>query len=396
MDRKIVDALHQESNIVLLDSIRRKGEDTSSLFFSKPERIIVLNSADELPPFFKEIERLLSRHFYLAGWFSYELGYLLHRKLNRLLSCKRPAVPLAWLGVYNDALEIDPGCLETPDESGERSRDITIRLELTNREFKKSIRIIHDYIRMGHTYQVNFTVRGRFSCNDSPSNLYLSLRRCQSVNYAAFIRTGSGLSVLSLSPELFFKKEGDMIWSKPMKGTAPRGGSPEEDGELAKFLMNDEKNRAENVMIVDLLRNDLGMVCKAGSVRVPDLFKIERYETLFQMISKIEGQLRQPSDISGIFKALFPCGSITGAPKIRTMEIISELERSPRGIYTGAIGYISPHGRACFNVAIRTIVMDRGMGEIGLGAGITIGSDPDSELDEVVLKARFLSRDVRY
>ncbi len=181
-----------------------------------------------------------------------------------------------------------------------------------------------------------------------------------------------------------------------MKGTAPRGKDRKEDVEIKKRLATDKKNRAENVMIVDLLRNDIGKICKTGSVSVPNLFKVEEYATLFQMISKVKGSLKDSVTLYDVIEAIFPCGSITGAPKIRSMEIISELESEPRGIYTGAIGYMTPDGEACFNVAIRTLYIKNGAGEIGIGSGITIGSDPEEEFKETLLKAKFLTDEVRY
>jgi len=176
-----------------------------------------------------------------------------------------------------------------------------------------------------------------------------------------------------------------------MKGTLKRGRTTGEDCELAGFLANDPKNRAENIMIVDLLRNDIGRLSRPGTVRVPEIFTVERYKTLFQMISRVEGEIRPDTSWNKIFNALFPCGSVTGAPKIRTMEIISEIESSPRGVYTGAIGFISPQRKAVLNVAIRTVVLDGESGELGIGSGITIDSDPEKEYDECRLKAEFLT-----
>ena len=201
-----------------------------------------------------------------------------------------------------------------------------------------------------------------------------------------------GFNVLSLSPELFFRREGKHMSTRPMKGTAPRGRTPREDARLRTWLAMDEKQRAENLMIVDLLRNDLGRVAKIGSVEVTDLFTVETYRSVHQMTSGISAELRSDMGLKDMLRALFPCGSVTGAPKVRAMEIIHELEPAPRGVYTGAIGHITPSGDAQFNVAIRTVVLDADGGEMGIGSGIVANSKADSEFEECLLKAQFLTR----
>jgi para-aminobenzoate synthetase/4-amino-4-deoxychorismate lyase len=241
---------------------------------------------------------------------------------------------------------------------------------------------------MGNTYQVNYTMPVSFRLKGSHADLYLLLRSRQPVSYSAFIKDGN-LSVLSLSPELFFLRNGAFIKSMPMKGTIGRGRNLKEDIRLARWLKEDAKNRAENVMIVDLIRNDLGRCSETGSIHVPELFTIERYETLFQITSTVEGRLRPGISWKDIFRSIFPCGSVTGTPKIRTMEIISELEPHPRDVYTGAIGFIGPDNQAAFNVAIRTVTLDKNQGVINVGSGITIDSDPDEEFEECILKGKF-------
>jgi len=263
-----------------------------------------------------------------------------------------------------------------------------LELEVSEAEYLSNIGTIHRYIAQGDTYQVNYTIRAKFSYDYDPIELYLALRATQAVSYSAFIRVEDH-HILSLSPELFFRIDGDTITSRPMKGTAPRGKTLEEDMMIARELFGDIKNRAENVMIVDLIRNDIGRLTETGSVVVPELFTIERYKTLFQMTSTVQGRLKG-RDWREIFQSLFPCGSVTGAPKIRTMEIIAELESSPRGVYTGAIGFITPAGDAVFNVAIRTVELERGKGIVGIGSGITIGSNPKKEYEECALKSHFI------
>jgi len=263
--------------------------------------------------------------------------------------------------------------------------------DTTEKQYKEAIARIKDYIRAGDTYQVNYTIRGRFSFEGDPALLYEALRMRQPVPYGGFVRA-CGMSVLSLSPELFFRIRDGFIESRPMKGTVKRGRWLEEDAAKARWLFEDEKNRAENVMIVDLIRNDLGRICEIGTVAVPKLFEIERYETLFQMTSLVRGRLKEGKWCAkDVFKALFPCGSVTGAPKIRTMEIIAELENSPRGIYCGAIGFMH-RSQSVFNVAIRTVTLSGSKGEIGIGSGVTIDSIDEVEYGETTLKMDFLTK----
>ncbi|MDI6783757.1 MAG: aminodeoxychorismate synthase component I, partial [bacterium] len=245
---------------------------------------------------------------------------------------------------------------------------------------------------LGHTYQVNYTYKERFRFQGSPAGLYSDLRKKQSVPYSAFINVDP-YYIISFSPELFFRKQGDRMTVQPMKGTSARGRYLLEDRTQIERLKKDSKNRSENLMIVDLLRNDLGKISQVGSVRVERLFEVIKYPTLLQMTSTITSQLAPNVEFSEIFRSLFPSGSVTGAPKIRTMELIRELEPEPRGIYTGSIGYITPEKTAVFNVAIRTVVIDRSKNcaELGIGSGIVYDSDPFSEKQECQMKAKFLT-----
>jgi para-aminobenzoate synthetase/4-amino-4-deoxychorismate lyase len=277
-------------------------------------------------------------------------------------------------------------------------------------EFSRAIARIHEAIRDGETYQVNYTYRIRADAFGSPAALYRRMRARQPVSFGAFIalppddRDPDAVThVLSCSPELFLRGERGLLTARPMKGTASRFVGPEGDSETARLLSLDVKNRAENLMIVDLLRNDIGRVAQTGSVKVPDLFTIEPYATVYQMTSTVQAQLRPDVDFASLLRAVFPCGSITGAPKHHTMEIIAQLESSPRGLYTGAIGWIeapaSPGdacGDFCLSVAIRTLTMgaqSRGLrpATLGVGAGIVLDSRADDEFEECRLKARFLT-----
>ena len=223
------------------------------------------------------------------------------------------------------------------------------------------------------------------------SNSSFALVESQPVQYSAFLH-GENWDILSFSLELFFRLKNHSIVTRPMKGTARRGVDIAEDEIIAHWLQNDIKNRSENVMIVDLLRNDLGRICEYGSVRVDQLFAVEKYETLFQMTSEVTGSLRPGLRYSDIFGSLFPCGSVTGAPKHRTIEIIQELERGPRGVYTGAIGFFSPAREAVFSVPIRTVVLENNRGAMGVGGGIVIDSLVEEEFRECLLKSEFLTR----
>ncbi len=385
------DSTYMESaqGLFLWDNGITPSGQKKSLLFKNPQKTLILDSladGSQLRDFFENLEESLNSGLYAAGWLSYEAGYLLIPRLRAILQKKSPSVPLGWFGLYEEPLEISlsfaPVIKETPTK---------LEFDTSKAEFINAIRKIHGYIKAGDTYQINYTIRAAFDWNGPGFDLYRRLKDRQSADYSAFIRPFPGLEILSLSPELFFAKKGSLIWSRPMKGTAPRGKEQEDDHARAKALFKDEKNRAENVMIVDLLRNDLGRICQTGSVKVPELFRIERYETLFQMTSKVEGRIKESASLYHIFKSLFPCGSITGAPKIRSMEIIAELESNPRGVYTGAIGFITPQRDAIFNVAIRTVTLKERRAELGIGAGITIGSDPQSEYEETLLKAKFVS-----
>ncbi|MCK7502074.1 MAG: aminodeoxychorismate synthase component I [Comamonadaceae bacterium] len=260
-----------------------------------------------------------------------------------------------------------------------------LRCNIQKPGFLAAVERIRRYIAAGDCYQVNFTYALDFDHYGAPLALYAKLRRRQPVRYGAFVQ-GKGQAILSLSPELFVERAGERLTSRPMKGTAPRGRTPQEDAAHAATLAASAKDRAENVMIVDLIRNDLGRLGPPGSVRVERLFEVEAYPTVFQMVSTVTATLpRRP--LIDIFRALFPCGSITGAPKIRAMQIIRELEREARGLYTGALGYVAPDGDFTFNVAIRTLVLDaEGHGRLGLGSGIVYDSDPANGIRGVPLE----------
>ena len=264
---------------------------------------------------------------------------------------------------------------------------------VSEKEYIKNIKKIKSFIRKGDTYQVNYTFKYKFDFSGSLYSFYEDLKEKQSVSYSTFIKTPE-FSILSLSPELFFRKNKHLIETRPMKGTIDRGRYSEEDSLNMKILEQSLKNRSENVMIVDLLRNDLGRISRSGTVKTKKLFEVEKYETLLQMISIIRSSLKKDVAPYDLFKAIFPSGSVTGAPKISTMKIINSLEKEPRGVYTGGIGFFSPDKESIFNVAIRTIFIDnkKNKGEMGVGSGIVYDADPYNEFDECKLKMDFLTK----
>ncbi|MDH5297813.1 MAG: aminodeoxychorismate synthase component I [Desulfobulbaceae bacterium] len=395
----LLDFLAREEVFVFLETTRAKGDECRSLLFREPVAMLRCTGGDSAGDFFAEARGYLARGHYLAGWFAYEFGYLLEPSLAGLGWVGQPPL-LAELGVYNEPHVYDHrsssfsgrGPWPTTPGGGAPGeyRLRNLRLNQQQQEYLAAIQRIKQYIAAGDTYQVNYTLKLLFDFSGSAEGFYQTLRRNQSVAYGAYLRNGLH-RLLSFSPELFFRKKGERCTVRPMKGTARRGRSCEEDAAIAAWLRADAKNRSENVMIVDLLRNDLGRVCTMGSVRTDSLFDVETYESLHQMTSTIHGRLRPDVGLAELFGALFPCGSVTGAPKIRTMEIIRELELAPRGVYTGAIGYLAPDGDAFFNVPIRTVVLDGGRGEMGIGSGVVFDSDPVGEWEECGLKGSFLT-----
>ena len=383
---------------VFLETSRVTAEESRSYFFHQPIAYLACHAQDDPAQFFRQAEDLLAQGLYLAGWLDYEFGYLLDPCLAKQIH-PAPEKPLARLGVFRAPLIFDHSSGELrngawPDPPATQAATdyclANLRPNLSQTDYTAALAKIKGYIESGDTYQVNFTLKLLFDFAGSPEALYQALRRNQSVSFGAYLRAG-GQRILSFSPELFFKRSGEQCLVRPMKGTIQRGPYPAEDERLIRFLQGDEKNRSENVMIVDLLRNDLGRICTPGTVTTRSLFDIETYETLHQMTSTITGRLPLATTTEALFKALFPCGSVTGAPKIRTMEIIRELESGPRGVYTGAIGFIAPSGEATFNVPIRTIELNGGKGEMGIGSGIIHESDPEQEWRECLLKGCFLS-----
>ncbi len=434
--------LAEKEQFVFLDTAKPDSDNSTSLLFLDPVSRLQCRSGDDSQLFLAQVESALAAGYYVAGWFSYEFGYLLEERLQGLLCREGDAsLLLADLGIFTEPCSFDHCSGKTNFPGLEQARVSVpsakttlscgcqvknIRLSQEHDAYLQAIQAIQQYILAGDTYQVNYTLKLLFDFCGSPEALYKTLRWNQSVAYGAYLHLGES-RLLSFSPELFFRKDGDGIMVRPMKGTMKRGRFPEEDRGQAHHLRSNEKNRSENVMIVDLLRNDLGRLMHDfgdGPVRTLSLFDVERYETLLQMTSTVVAPLESlaetppsslPSDkrqtqregggigkncdsgsiaslaLRQLFQALFPCGSVTGAPKMRTMEIIDELEPGRRGVYTGAIGYLAPSGASLFNVPIRTVTLCDGQGEMGIGSGIVADSVPEQEWQECLLKGKFLT-----
>ncbi|HUU49505.1 MAG TPA: aminodeoxychorismate synthase component I [Nitrospinota bacterium] len=388
-------------DLVILETVKTDSENFKSFVFLHPLCILKTSKIDEVESVLREIEGFLKKGLYVAGYIAYEAGYAFETKLKSLLSNVCFSHPLIWFGVFENPCMIDLRDSKFKWEEYNNlfpesfSYEISgFDLNISEDEYKSKIEQIKNYISSGDTYQINFTWNIHFSFQGSPLALYDDLRKKQRVSYAAYIRSGN-THTISYSPELFFRRSGNKIITRPMKGTMKRGRTLSEDRKNMNLLHNCEKNRAENLMIVDLLRNDLGKISEIGTVKVNKLFEVERYETLFQMTSTVEGELKPKTTYLEIFKSLFPSGSVTGAPKIRSMEIINELEKDHRGIYTGAIGYISPYEEAVFNIAIRTPVIKENKGVMGIGSGIVWDSKAEDEYRECSLKMRFLTEVVQ-
>ena len=368
---------------VLLVSSRRAHESSKSYLFTDPEYTFTLESLDDFHVLLEHLDTAPSKGLYAAGYVSYECGYAVEPSLRPLAPDSE--TPFAWFGFYRSPLVFD----YVPQPANEFP-PLKTQLGITKQEYFRKFDEIKQHIKAGNTYQVNFTTRLTFKNTVDPATLFAHLMTVQPVEFGAFINI-NGMQIISASPELFFRRHGERIITRPMKGTAPRGFTHDEQQVNMDFLRNDPKNRAENVMIVDLLRNDLRRICRVNTVTVEELFDVEVFPTVLQMVSTVSGVLRPSIRYSDIFSALFPCGSITGAPKVRTMQIIRQLEDHPRGVYTGTIGFISPHEEASFSVAIRTLTLSPS-GSMGIGGGIVWDSDAQEEYDECLLKATFLNR----
>lgn len=363
---------------VLLDDVQAG----SARLYRDPVEIVVAYADDEVAPALARLRSAMARGLHTAGYVAYEVGHVLEPRLKALT---RPGSPLLWFGLFAAEENLDATAVEAllGDPAGAWAGPP--RPLIDRSDYEAAVGRVLDYIGAGDIYQANLTFRAEVPVAGPPPALYARLRRAGGGPWSALVHDGTNW-LLSFSPELFFTLEQGRFTARPMKGTAARDSDPE-------ALRTDAKQRAENLMIVDLLRNDLARVARAGSVAVPRLFEIETYPTLHQMTSTITADLEPGKDAVDALTALFPCGSVTGAPKIRAMEIIAELEPDARGCYTGAIGRISPEGDAAFNVAIRTLMVgpERGKARMGLGSGVVADSVAAAEWRECLEKGRFVT-----
>lgn len=364
------------------------GRGGRSFRFEEPRGEIVAWQVSEVIPALEFLAEKVGAGFHAAGFIGYEAAPAFDSALT--VKSGPTELPLLWFGIFARRVQIPP--LSGLPETLSADRPGTLRPSLDAGAYTRRIRRILDLIAAGDSYQVNLTMSLGGEFHGNPLAFYRDLARAQRSAFCAYLEVENH-AIISASPELFFRTEGERIEMRPMKGTRPRGRWVEEDDEFAENLLQSAKDQAENLMIVDLLRNDLGRVSEYGSVRVPTLFEIEKYPTVHQLTSTITSRIRTGQGLVELFRALFPSGSVTGAPKVRTSQIIAELEDSPRGPYTGAIGFVSPTDSA-FSVAIRTAVLNLKSGnlEVGVGSGITADSDPEEEYQECLAKGAFLYR----
>lgn len=364
------------------------------LHFQDPERVLIAERVEDVLPQIQEAE---ASGLFAAGFISYEAA----PAFDSVLKTHVPdGFPLLCLGLFHapkvlETIELGTVDSETVLADQEALYDIgELTPSVSKDDFVSAIGAVKERIAQGATYQVNYTYRLNASFSGDPWAFFCELVKGQKTEFAAFVETDQ-FTICSASPELFFSVNNGQISARPMKGTAKRGRTFAEDWKQSQALQASEKDRAENIMIVDMIRNDIGRIAEVGCVETMSTYDVEKYPTVWQMTSTVRGKLcADATKASTILKALFPCASITGAPKAKTMEIIHDLECSPRKIYTGSIGFISPQGEACFNVAIRTALIDHQNGclEFGVGGGIVWDSDADSEYEETLTKARVLTQ----
>ncbi len=374
---------------VLLDDARPQG--AAARLYRQPLEIIEARSADAVGPALERIRAAVAAGRHAAGFLAYEAGVAFEPRAGTPGSI---AMPLLWFGLFDAMEEIADPETWLPDPSGAWIGEP--QPAITRTDYDAALTQVLDLIAAGDIYQANLTFRASVSILGDPLAAYSAIRRRAQAGWGAIVATGQD-TLLSFSPELFFRLDGGTLTCRPMKGTARRHADPEVDAAVADDLASDEKQRAENLMIVDLMRNDLSRVAIAGSVAVPELFAVEPYPTVHQMTSTVTATLAPGQDAVDVLAALFPCGSITGAPKVRAMQVIGDVEHSPRGAYTGAIGRFDPGGSAQFNVAIRTLAIhaDEDHATLGLGGGIVADSRADAEWDEALAKGAFLTHGQR-
>ncbi len=403
--QKVAPLIDSKNNVIFFDSARSADKKSQSCLFLDPETLVIAHDYEEVKPLLHRVDACADT-CWVAGYLSYEAAYALENRFSGYCDKKPVEHPLGWFGVYTQPYIFDhttgswdrepPACADEYVFPVNAAKTKSLAPTLTQREFERKIRRIKTAIEQGTTYQVNFTYDVLVEAGLTPFEFYAQLRVNQLTSYCAFVKNDYGC-IASFSPELFFARHNNEISVKPMKGTARRGGSAAEDEAVRSSLYQDEKNRAENLMIVDLLRNDLGRICVPGSIQTTDLFTIETHPTVHQMTSTIRGTLTPETLFSDIITSIFPCGSVTGAPKISAMEMIRTLESGCRGVYCGALGYVSPAGDACFSVPIRTLqkgAAGRSSWRYRVGSGIVWDSCAEDEWQECDEKCRFLTMEM--
>jgi para-aminobenzoate synthetase/4-amino-4-deoxychorismate lyase len=389
-------ALPSDGNpFVLLDDARAMGAVPARLYVD-PIQIVATRKPVEVAPALEALRAATIGGLHAAGFLTYEAGGAIAAGAVSPTPPTLPTLPLLWFGLFRSYIEIaaDSVTALLPDPAGAWAG--TPEPAIDRATYNQSIARVQALIEAGDIYQANLTFPARVPTAGHPLALYAGLRRRASAGYGGIVHTGTDW-LLSLSPELFFTSQNGVLTTRPMKGTAARDPNGALDRTAATDLSTDEKQRAENLMIVDLMRNDLSRVAVPGSVDVPSLFAVETYPTVHQMTSTVSALLRPDKDAIDVLGALFPCGSITGAPKLRAMEVIAEIEPTPRGVYTGSIGRIDAGGRdAAFNVAIRTLHLAKGGAGMGLGSGIVADSGADPEWCECLAKGAFMASNRRF
>ena len=376
----------QMDNPYLLFEFRNADGIVEPLAFTDPVRILQTDNLNEVSGILKQLDEAADQGYYAAGFVSYEAAPAFHPEME---TRETGVLPLIWFGIFEEPQK-PAGQAESADPTDYHVSDW--QMAGSPEAYKEGIRKIKRAIEEGYTYQVNYTERLHADFSGSDFAFYRQLARNQQADYGAYLNIGNH-SILSASPELFFRVDDGRLTTKPMKGTASRGRTLEEDKLRIAELLASEKEQAENLMIVDLLRNDMSRLAQKGTVNVEKLFEVETYPTVHQMTSTITAELSPGLKILDWFKALFPCGSITGAPKISTMHTIAELEATPREVYCGAIGYITPDKNAVFNVPIRTVMIDKeeDRARYGVGGGVTWDSTSEGEFRELQTKAEVLT-----
>jgi para-aminobenzoate synthetase/4-amino-4-deoxychorismate lyase len=359
--------------------------------FAGPCETVVAWTLDEVAPALDALRAGLKRGRHAAGWFSYEAGHAFEPRLAARVT-RRDAgrFPLLWFGLFERAETVTREKLESALPDGDGAWLSAPRPRMTRESYDEKFARTQRYIADGDVYQINLSYRADLTVLGDPLAAYARLRASGQGGWSAVLHNGDQW-LLSTSPELFFRLSNGAIEARPMKGTAKRRSDPEEDRSAAEALRRDPKELAENVMIVDLLRNDISRLAKRGSVRVPELFKVETYPTLHTLTSTVRAEIKEEYDAVDVLRTLFPCGSITGAPKIRAMEIIDELEADRREPYSGSIGWMAPDGSAEFNVAIRTVAIDGACAEVGLGSAVVADSTLNGEWEECRTKGAFIT-----